>query len=331
MKYVRLGNSGLEVSKICLGAMSFAYTQSWKTWIIDEEESHKVIKKALDLGVNFFDTANLYTYGESEIILGKALKKYANRDRIVVATKVWCQMHEGPNGGGLSRKAIFSELEASLKRLDMDYIDLYIIHRWDYNTPIEETMKALHDLVQSGKVRYIGASSMLTYQFQQAQYIAEKNGWTKFISMQNHYNAIYREDERELVPFSIESGVALTPYSPLASGRLSKDPDNTTQTARASNDIVQNEKYDAFFKKDLGIIRRVKKLALKKNVSMSQVALAWMLAKPGITCPIIGVTKINHLEDAVKAVDLALTPAEIKYIDELYIPHELVGAIIKKH
>ena len=330
MKYARLGNSGLEVSKICLGAMSFAYTRNWKSWIIEEDESHEIVKKALDLGVNFFDTANLYSYGESEVILGKALKKYANRDEVVVATKVWAKMSDGPNGGGLSRKAIFAQLDASLKRLDMDYVDLYIIHRWDYNTPIEETMKALHDLIQSGKVRYIGASSMLTYQFQHAQNVAKQNGWTTFISMQNHYNAIYREDERELIPFCIETGVGLTPYSPLASGRLAKDPDIDILTARSSDDIVQKEKYDSFAKADLGIIKRIKEISLKRDISMSEVSLAWMLSKNGVVSPVIGVTKMHHLDDAVRAVDIVLTKDEIDYIDELYVAHNLVGPIIRK-
>lgn len=326
MKYTKLGNSGLEVSKLCLGTMTFANTTTWQPWIVKEEECRAIVKKALDLGINFFDTANVYSQGESEEILGRALKDFADRDKIVVATKVFWRMHEGPNGAGLSRKAIFAQVDASLRRLGMDYIDLYIIHRWDYETPIEETMKALHDLVESGKVRYIGASAMFGYQFQQAQHVAEKNGWTKFISMQNHYNMIYREDERELVPYAVETGVGLTPYSPLAGGRLAKNPDGSETTLRQETDTMAKRKYGAFADKDGEIIKRVKELADQKGVSMTQISLAWLLAKPGVVSPIVGVTKASHLEDSVKALDVMLSEAEIKYLDELYVPHPISGA-----
>ena len=324
MEYIKLGNSGLEVSRICLGGMSFG-TDNWiHDWVLDEKESRKIIKRALELGINFFDTANVYSLGVSEEIIGRALNDFANRDEVVVATKVHHPMREGVNAKGLSRKAIMQEVNASLARLNMDYIDLLIIHRWDYDTPIEETMKALHDLVESGKVHYIGASAMYGWQFQKAQYIAEKNGWTKFISMQNHYNLLYREDERELIPVCNDQKVALTPYSPLAAGRLARlweadsDRFKTDKTARI--------KYDKTYESDRKIVERVKELADKKKVPMAQIALAWLLHKEGVAAPVVGVTKMYQLEDAVKALDVKLTEDEINYLEELYTPHEVVGA-----
>lgn len=330
MKYTRLGNSGLEVSRLCLGAMGFGDPKSgFHEWVIEEEESEVVIKKALELGINFFDTANIYSYGESERILGKILNKYADRDQIVVATKLYMSMKKGPdrgpNSGGLSRKEIMTQVDKSLERLGMDYIDLYIIHRWDYNTPIEETMKALHDLVQSGKVRYIGASAMYAWQFAKAQAVAEKNGWTKFISMQNHLNLLYREEEREMMPLCVDQNVGATPYSPLAAGRLTRDWAATTK--RFETDKTAVSKYDSTMDQDQIIVERVAKIAKDRGVERVVVALAWLLQKPAVASPIIGATKISHLTSAVEALDFVLTQDEINYLEEPYLPHKVVGAL----
>lgn len=326
MEYVKFGNTGLEVSRICLGAMGFGdISTGFHQWVVDEVQSREVIKRALDLGINFFDTANVYSAGTSEEYLGRALKDFADRDKVVIATKVNFRMHKGPNGAGLSRKHIFSEIDKSLKRLQTDYVDLYIIHRWDYNTPIEETMEALHDLVKMGKVRYIGASAMYAWQFQKAQYVAEKNGWTKFVSMQNHYNLIYREDERELIPFCVETKIALTPYSPLASGILAKNPDETS--TRIETDNTRKAKYGKTAEADRLIVDRVGELADKYQVPRAHVALAWLLHRPQVVSPIVGATKISHLEDAVKALDLKLSLEDMLYLEEMYTPHELVGLI----
>jgi aryl-alcohol dehydrogenase-like predicted oxidoreductase len=326
MEYVKFGNTGLEVSRICLGAMGFGdISTGFHQWVVDEAQSREVIKRALDLGINFFDTANVYSAGTSEEYLGRALKDFADRDKVVIATKVNFRMHEGPNGAGLSRKHIMSEIDKSLKRLQTDYVDLYIIHRWDYNTPIEETMEALHDLVKMGKVRYIGASAMYAWQFQKAQYVAEKNGWTKFVSMQNHYNLIYREDERELIPFCAENKIALTPYSPLASGILAKNPDETS--TRIETDNTRKAKYGKTAEADRLIVDRVGELADKYQVPRAHVALAWLLHRPQVVSPIVGATKISHLEDAVKALDLKLSLEDMLYLEEMYTPHELVGLI----
>ncbi|MCX7796165.1 MAG: aldo/keto reductase [bacterium] len=326
MEYVKLGRSGLEVSRICLGCMGFGDKDIWvHKWVLDEENSRPIIKRAIELGINFFDTANVYSLGRSEEILGKVLKDFTRRDEVVIATKVYFRMQEGPNGEGLSRKHIMSQVDQSLKRLGTDYIDLYIIHRWDYRTPIEETMEALHDLVKAGKVRYIGASAMFAWQFQKALYVAEKHGWTKFISMQNHYNLIYREDERELIPLCKEEGVGLTPYSPLASGRLSREWGETT--LRYETDEVAKRKYDSTREVDKEIIDRVGEIAKNRGISRTQVALAWLLHKEPVVAPIVGVTKMEHLEDAVKAVSVKLTPEEIKYLEEPYVPHPIVGPL----
>ena len=326
MEYVKLGNSGLEVSRICLGCMGFGDSEIWThKWVLDEENSRPIIKKALELGINFFDTANVYSLGRSEEILGKALKDYAKRDEVVIATKVFSRMREGPNGAGLSRKVIMNEIDNSLKRLGTDYVDLYIIHRWDYTTPIEETMDALNDLVKAGKVRYIGASAMYAWQFQKALYTAEKHGWTKFISMQNHYNLIYREDERELIPLCKDQKIGLTPYSPLAAGRLARDWSETTY--RLQTDEVAKSKYDSTKDADKAIVDRVAELANKHGVSRAQISLAWLLHKEPVNAPIVGATKITHLEDAVGAVSIKLTPDEITYLEEPYVPHSIVGPI----
>ena len=326
MEYVKLGNSGLEVSRICLGCMSFGDSEKWThKWVLDEENSRPIIKKALKLGINFFDTANVYSIGRSEEILGKALKDYAKRDEVIIATKVFSRMRDGPNGAGLSRKVIMNEIDNSLKRLGTDYVDLYIIHRWDYNTPIEETMDALNDVVKAGKARYIGASAMYAWQFQKALYTAEKHGWTKFVSMQNHYNLIYREDERELIPLCKDQKIGLTPYSPLAAGRLARDWSETTY--RLQTDQVAKSKYDSTKDTDKAIVDRVAELANKHGVSRAQISLAWLLHKEPVNAPIVGATKITHLEDAVGAISVKLTPEEMAYLEEPYVPHSIVGPI----
>lgn len=326
MEYTKLGNTGLDVSRLCLGCMGFGVAERWfHPWVIDEEHSRPVIKKALELGINFFDTANIYSMGTSEEILGRALKEFANRDEIVIATKVHQQMHKGPNGGGLSRKHIMSEIDKSLKRLGTDYVDLYIIHRWDYNTPIEETMEALHDVVKAGKARYIGASAMYAWQFQKALHVAEKHGWTKFVSMQNHLNLIYREEEREMLPLCKEEKIGVTPYSPLASGRLTRDW--SEKTHRSETDKTQRSKYDPTENTDRFIVDRVKEIAEKHGVPRSHIALAWLLQKETVTAPIIGATKISHLEDATAALSVKLTTEEVTYLEEPYVPHPVVGAL----
>ncbi|WP_088810507.1 MULTISPECIES: aldo/keto reductase [Listeria] len=327
MEYVKFGNTGMDVSKICLGTMGFGDAEKWiHKWVLGETDSRQIIKKALDLGINFFDTANIYSFGESEKIVGRALKDFANRDDVVLATKVHQTMRPGqPNSGGLSRKEILTEIDHSLKRLETDYVDLYIIHRFDQFTPVEETMEALHDVVKAGKARYIGASAMYAWQFQKAQRIAERNGWTKFVSMQNHYNLIYREEEREMIPFCEDENIALTPYSPLASGRLTRDVSEKTE--RSATDTIQSSKYDGMMEADIGIIERVAELANKYAVSRDQIALAWLLNKPEITAPIVGAQKERHLESAVLALDLKLTSEDMAFLEEHYIPHPVVGAL----
>lgn len=326
MQYVKLGNTGLDVSRICLGCMSFGEVERWThPWILNEELSRPIMKRALELGINFFDTANIYSTGASEEIVGRALKDYANRDEIVLATKVHFRMHEGPNGAGLSRKAIMTQIDKSLQRLGTDYVDLYQIHRWDYDTPIEETMEALHDMVKAGKARYIGASAMYAWQFQKAMYVAEKHGWTRFASMQNHYNLIYREEEREMLPLCKEEKVAVIPYSPLASGRLTRDW--SEQTHRSETDQAQKSKYHAAADMDRPIVERLKALSEKRGIPRAQIALAWMLQKEPVTAPIVGVTRMSHLEEAVAALSVTLAPEEILSLEELYVPHRVVGAL----
>ncbi|PGM58272.1 aldo/keto reductase [Bacillus sp. AFS053548] len=326
MEYTKLGNTGLEISSLCLGCLGFGDAKRWiHPWVIDEESSRTIIKKALDLGINFFDTANVYSDGTSEEFVGRALKDYANRDEIVLATKVYFPMHKGPNGSGLSRKHIMSEIDKSLKRLGTDYVDLYQIHRWDYNTPIEETMEALHDLVKAGKVRYIGASAMYSWQFLKALHVAEKNGWTRFVSMQNHLNLIYREEEREMLPLCKEERIGVIPYSPLASGRLTRDWSNTT--LRSETDEIQKSKYGATENTDRLVVERVAEIAEKHGVTKSNIALAWLLQKEPVTAPIIGATKISHLEDSVGALSVKLTANEVAYLEEPYVPHPVVGAL----
>jgi aryl-alcohol dehydrogenase-like predicted oxidoreductase len=325
MEYARLGATGLQVSRICLGCMGFGDAQRWThKWVLDEENSRPVIQKALELGINFFDTANVYSIGASEAILGRALKDFAKRAEVVIATKVHGKMREGPNGGGLARKAILSEIDQSLQRLETDYVDLYQIHRWDYETPIEETMEALHEVVKAGKARYLGASAMWAWQFQKAQHVAERHGWTRFVSMQDHLNLIYREEEREMLPLCRDQGIGVIPYSPLAAGRLTRDF-TTENTLRSETDQIAKSKYDATAATDQQVVKRVAETAEKHGVPRVHIALAWLLQKPPVTAPIIGATKITHLADAVGALSVKLTPEEVAYLEEPYVPHRIVG------
>ncbi|MCM3213551.1 aldo/keto reductase [Niallia taxi] len=334
MEYTKLGNTGLDVSRLCLGCMGFGVKERWMhPWVIDEESSRTVIKKALELGINFFDTANVYSDGTSEEFLGRALKDFSNRDEVVIATKVYFPLGKDltsnvPNSKGLSRKHIMSEIDKSLKRLGTDYIDLYQIHRWDYNTPIEETMEALHDVVKAGKVRYIGASAMYAWQFLKANHTAEKNGWTKFASMQNHLNLIYREEEREMLPLCKEEKIGVIPYSPLASGILTRDW--SEDTLRSETDATQKSKYGSTEQHDRLVVERVAELAEKHDVARSQIALSWLLQKEPVTAPIIGATKVSHLEDSVGALAVKLTTEEVSYLEEPYVPHNVVGALTTK-
>ncbi len=324
MQYVNLGNTGLRVSRICLGMMTYG-TSRWRDWILNEEESRPLIQRALELGINFFDTADMYSLGVSEEITGRALRDFARRDEVVVATKVFFPMGDKPNQGGLSRKHIMDAIDASLKRLGMDYVDLYQIHRWDYNTPIEETMEALHDVVKAGKARYIGASSMYAWQFAKAQHVAAMNGWTKFVAMQNHYNLIYREEEREMIPQCIDMGVALIPWSPLARGFLAgnRTRDKGGETPRSHSDNYAHEMY--YTDADWEIVARVKQLAREKGAAPAQIALAWLLHKHGITSPIIGASKMYQLEQAVAAVQIELSDEEMAQLEEPYQPRKILG------
>ncbi len=325
MEYARLGSTGMKVSRICLGCMGFGDATRWiHKWVLNEEDSRPVIQKALELGINFFDTANVYSIGASEEILGRALKDFARRDEVIIATKVHGKMREGPNGGGLSRKAILSEIDHSLKRLGTDYVDLYQIHRWDYETPIEETMEALNDIVRAGKVRYIGASAMWAWQFQKALHVAEMHGWTRFVSMQNHLNLIYREEEREMLPLCRAEGIGVIPYSPLAAGRLTRDV-SAESTLRSETDEIAKKKYDSTAETDQQVVKRVAEIAERHGVPRVHIALAWLLQKSPVTAPIIGATKISHLEDAVGALSIQLSLEEVAYLEEPYVPHSIVG------
>ena len=325
MEYTRLGNTGMKVSRICLGCMGFGDANRWvHHWVLDEENSRPIIQKALELGINFFDTANVYSIGRSEEILGHALKDFARREEVVIATKVQGKMRDDPNGSGLSRKAILSEIDHSLQRLGTDYVDLYQIHRWDYETPIEETMGALNDIVRAGKARYIGASAMWAWQFQKALYTAEIHSWTRFVSTQDHLNLIYREEEREMLPFCREEKIGVIPYSPLASGRLTRDwsPDSSL---RAQTDQVAKSKYGSTEGTDRQIVERVAELAQNRGVTRTQIALAWLLQKAPVTAPIIGATKTTHLNEAIGALSVKLTTEEVAYLEEPYVPHCIVG------
>jgi 1-deoxyxylulose-5-phosphate synthase len=324
MEYIRFGSTGLKVSRICLGCMTYGKpTERWP-WALNEEESRPFIQRALDLGINFFDTADVYTAGASEEVVGRALRDFSTREEVVIATKVHGVMGPGPNDSGLSRKHILSSIDASLKRLGTDYVDLYQIHRWDYQTPIEETLEALNDVVRMGKARYIGASSMYAWQFAKAVYTSKLHGWTSFVSMQPHYNLVYREEEREMLPFCRQEGIAVIPWSPLARGLLTRRPDpQGEQTARVKTDGFARKLYAR--EDDLNIARIVSDVAEARGLPNAQVALAWMLAKPGITAPIVGASKPNHLEDAVAALDVHLTQEEIRTMEEAYLPHPVLG------
>jgi 1-deoxyxylulose-5-phosphate synthase len=323
MEYVRFGNTGLKVSRICLGTMTYGKpTDRWQ-WALDEEQSRPFIRKALELGINFFDTADIYSYGASEEVVGSALKEFARRDDVVIATKVFNPMSQSPNDGGLSRKHIMSSIDNSLKRLKTDYVDLYQIHRWDYNTPIEETLEALHDIVKSGKARYIGASSMFSWQFAKALYTSDLHGWTRFVSMQPHYNLIYREEEREMIPLCMDQKIAVIPWSPLARGLLTgKRSKERNETERAKTDQYGRILYKS--DSDFDIINRLNEISTQKGLPDAQVALAWILSKPVVTAPIIGASKPGHLEDAVAALSVKLTQNEITQLEELYQPHPVL-------
>ncbi len=327
MEYRRLGNTGLTVSRICLGCMSYGDPAAtvagsnlrWE-WALREDESRPFFKRAIELGVNFFDTANIYCFGASEEITGRALREFARREEVVIATKVWGVMRPGPNGGGLSRKVILHEIDASLKRLGTDYVDLYQIHRWDDATPIEETMEALHDVVRMGKVRYLGASSMRAWQFAKAQHVAEKHGWTRFVSMQNHYNLLYREEEREMIPLCRDQGVGLLPWSPLARGALARAP-VAKGTSRSGTDRIIKILYSSMPEADQRVLAGVDKLAKARNLPHAQIALAWLLRNDAVTAPIIGATKMEHLEAAVGALGVPLSGDEVTALEAPYVPH----------
>jgi aryl-alcohol dehydrogenase-like predicted oxidoreductase len=321
MRYQTLGTTGLEVSVVTLGCMSWGdASRGGHPWVLDEDAGRSIIKDALAAGINFFDTANVYSAGSSEEITGRVLNEFANREEVVLATKVHGRMRPGPNGAGLSRKAIMTEIDASLNRLGTDYVDLYQIHRWDPQTPIEETMEALHDVVKAGKARYLGASSMYAWQFSKAQHVAERHGWTKFVSMQNHYNLLYREEEREMLPLCLDQGVGVIPWSPLARGRLTRDWD--ASTARTETDEFGASLYRD---EDKSVVDKVAEVATRRGVPRAQVALAWLLAQPAVTAPIVGVTKPQHLADAVAAVDLELSPEEVDELGAGYVPHAIAG------
>jgi len=324
MKYVNLGRTGLRVSRVCLGMMSFG-NGSDRPWVLDEDAAEPIVRAAVEGGITFFDTADTYSGGASEVATGRLLPKFLSRDELVVATKVFMPMGPGENGGGLSRKHILSGIDASLSRLGMDYVDLYQIHRWDNRTPIEETMEALHDVVRSGKARYIGASSMFVWQFAKAQHVADTHGWTRFVSMQNHYNLIYREEEREMVPYCVDQGVGVIPWSPLARGVLAgnRTRGGEKRTTRSDTDDFTNYLYNQ--PTDFDVVERVAEVAAEREVPPAQVALAWLLKKKGVTAPIVGATKPGHLADALAAEELDLEDAEVERLEEPYVPHPVLG------
>ncbi|KWO71117.1 aldo/keto reductase [Burkholderia ubonensis] len=324
MEYVRLGSTGLQVSRLCLGCMTYGVPErGTHPWTLDEAASRPFIRQALDAGINFFDTANMYSDGTSEEIVGRALRDFAKRDDVVIATKVFHRMRPGPNGAGLSRKAILTEIDHSLKRLGTDYVDLYQIHRWDYHTPIEETLEALHDVVKAGKARYIGASSMHAWQFSKALYTSKLNGWTQFVSMQDHLNLLYREEEREMLPLCADQGIAVLPWSPLARGRLTRDWDASSE--RLQSDAYGRTLYEAYADNDRAIVEAVATIARARNVPRAQVALAWLLQKSGVTAPIIGASKARHLDDAVAALSLELSAEELAALEAPYVAHAVAG------
>jgi aryl-alcohol dehydrogenase-like predicted oxidoreductase len=325
MEYTRLGNTGLEVSRLCLGCMSYGEPDRGShPWTLPEEQSRPFIRKAIELGINFFDTANVYSDGTSEEILGRAIRDYSVRDDVIIATKVNGRMRPGPNGAGLSRKAIFSEIDASLKRLGTDHVDLYQIHRFDHHTPIEETLEALHDVVKAGKARYIGASSMYAWQFSKMLAVSQANGWTRFVSMQNHLNLLYREEEREMLPLCKSEGIGVIPWSPLARGRLTRDW--SSQSDRSQTDEIGKGLYTRTTEEaDIRVVEAVATIAKERGLSRAMIALAWVLSKSEVTAPIIGATKLQHLDDAVAALTIRLTAAEVKALETDYVPHSVVG------
>ncbi|MFD2678060.1 aldo/keto reductase [Camelimonas lactis] len=324
MKYVKFGQTGLDVSRICLGCMTYGVPdRGAHPWTLDEDASRPLIRQAVEAGINFFDTANAYSDGTSEEIVGRALKDFTRREETVIATKVFMRTRKGPNGAGLSRKAIMQEIDASLRRLGVDYVDLYQIHRWDYDTPVEETLEALHDVVKAGKALYIGASSMFAWQFAKALYTSRLNGWTEFVSMQNHLNLLMREEEREMLPLCRDQGVAVMPWSPLARGRLTRDWDETSQ--RQETDVFGGTLYRSSEDSDRQIVAEVARIAAARGVSRAQVAMMWLLQKDGVTTPIVGASKPQHLADAVAAVDLVLDDAEIAALEAPYVPHPVAG------
>ena len=330
MDYVNLGNTGLKVSRICLGCMTYGSPATGKLlpgrqpWALSEADSQPFFRQALDLGINFFDTANVYSNGDSEAVLGRFLKANTRREAVVIATKVHGLMREEPNGRGLSRKEILFELDQSLKRLETEYVDLYQTHRWDYDTPVEETLEALHDLVKVGKVRYLGASSMYAWQFAKALYIADRRGWTRFVSMQNHYNLLYREEEREMIGLCKAEGVAVIPWSPLARGRLTRAWKAET-TVRSESDAFGNRLYAQTEEADRRVVDRLGEIAEERGVPRAQIALAWLLAKPAVTAPVVGASKPNHLEDAAAALSIRLSEKEMTALEEPYVPHPVLG------
>jgi aryl-alcohol dehydrogenase (NADP+) len=320
MDYVRFGQTGIKVSRLCLGMMTYG-TPTWRPWVLDEATSRPFIKRALEHGINFFDTADMYSRGVSEEVVGRALRDFAARDAVVLATKAFYPMSDAPNGGGLSRKHLMSAIDASLRRLGTDYVDLYQMHRWDDETPIEETLSALHDIVKSGKARYIGASNMAAWQFTKALYLADRHGWTRFVSMQNHYNLVYREEEREMIPLCREEGIGVIPWSPLARGFLAgnRRMADKGDTARAKLDDFAHQLYYA--DSDFQIVDRVVEVADARGVKPAQIALAWIANQPGVTAPIVGTTKMEQIDQAVAALDITLSPAELERLQEPYQPH----------
>jgi len=323
MNYTNLGKTGLKVSRICLGCMSYGLEE--RKWGLNEEQGRPFIKRALELGINFFDTANMYGNGRSEEVLGRAVHDFAKRDELVIASKVYFPMRSDVNGGGLSRKAIMTEIDNSLRRLGMEYVDLYQIHRWDYETPIEETLEALHDVVKSGKARYIGASSMFAWQFCKALYLADFHGWTRFVSMQPHYNLLNREEEREMLPLCLAEGTGVLPWSPLARGRLARAWEAQSSTVRGQTDEYGKKLYSETEDLDKQVVDRVGEIAKARGIPRAQIALAWLLHKPAVTAPIVGATKSHHLEEAVAAVDVKLSDAEIEGLEAPYLPHRVAG------
>jgi aryl-alcohol dehydrogenase-like predicted oxidoreductase len=323
MDFVNLGSTGLRVSRVCLGMMSYG-NDSERPWVLDEDTTEPFVRAAVEAGINFFDTADTYSAGASEIATGKLVPKYLSRDESVIATKVFMPMTPGPNGGGLSRKHILSGIDASLQRLDLDYVDLYQIHRWDPHVPIEETMDALNEVVRSGKARYIGASSMYAWQFAKAQHVAERHGYAKFVSMQNHYNLLYREEEREMIPLCLDQGIGVIPWSPLARGMLAgnRSRGGEKHTTRSQTDQFSDYLYN---EGDFDVVDRVVEVAGERGVAPAQVALAWLLHQPAVTAPIVGATKIHHLEDAIAAEQLELSADEIARLEAPYVPHPVLG------